>query len=53
MKQLVGFTDRGSKVTIVDFIVKSCGTVAVCLHQFGGLIEIPIRNLNNVRYEIV
>lgn len=53
MKQLVGFTSKGNKVTIVDFVVKSGDTFAVCLHQFGGFIEIPILNLNNVHYEIV
>ena len=53
MKQLVGYTPKGSKVTIVDFVVKFDETVAVCLHQFGGLIEIPIRNLNTVHYEVI
>lgn len=53
MKQLVGFTAKGSKVIIVDFIVISTETFAVCLHQFGGLIKFPITDLNNVHYEIV
>lgn len=53
MKQLVGYTDRGSKVTIVNFVVDSGETFAICLHQFGGLIRIRIDKLNNVHYEII
>lgn len=55
MKQLIGFTKNGSRVTLVDFVMdpNSNETYAICLHQFGGLLKININTLTNVHYENV
>lgn len=55
MKQLVGYTSRGTKVTIVDFVLnsKTEETFAVCLCSFGSLIQLRLDSLNQVHYEII
>ena len=55
MKQLVGFTGDGTKVTIVDFVLNSNTeeTFAICLRSFGDLIQLRLNSLNRVHYEII
>lgn len=55
MKQLVGYTPEGNKVTIVDFVHNSNTeeTFAICLRSFGDLVQIRLDSLNRVHYEII
>lgn len=55
MKQLVGFTADGAKVTVVDFVLNSNtgDTFAICLCSFGDFIQLRLDSLNRVHYEII
>lgn len=58
MKQLVGYTPKGNKVTIVDFFHDSntndtADTFAICLTGIGLLAQFPIESLTGVHYEVI
>ena len=55
MKQLVGYTSKGNKVTIVDFVFNSNTeeTFAICLCALGNLSQVRLDSLQQVYYEII
>ena len=55
MKQLVGYTPEGNKVTIVDFVLNSNTgeTFAICLYNVGSLLPLHLDSLDQVHYEII